>query len=122
MEKGNSQRIFPPRKAFASRVSFKILIAFLFFIFSFASPGIAQKGGVYHTVTKGVTLYRISLAYKVSIARLMEANGLSSPSALKMGCKLFIPGAKAVLKVESYIPLSTLERKDLERTLEREEQ
>ena len=73
-------------------------------------------------MTKGVTLYRISLAYKISIAKLMEANRLSSPSALKVGQRLFIPGAKAVLSVEPSVPLSSRERKDLERSLETEDQ
>ncbi|MBI5968389.1 MAG: M23 family metallopeptidase [Deltaproteobacteria bacterium] len=72
-------------------------------------------------MTKGVTLYRISLAYKVPIAKLIEANGLSSPSALKVGRSLFIPGAKKVLHVEPFVPLSSLERKDLERSLETED-
>lgn len=69
-------------------------------------------------MAKGVTLYRISLAYRVPIAKLMEANGLSSPSALKVGRQLFIPGAKKNLHVEPFVPLSSWERKDLERSLE----
>jgi murein DD-endopeptidase MepM/ murein hydrolase activator NlpD len=69
-------------------------------------------------VTKGVTLYRISQAYKISIARLMEANKLSSPSAVKVGQKLFIPGAKVVLPVEPYAPLSPSEKKKLEQSLQ----
>ncbi|MFH1756816.1 MAG: M23 family metallopeptidase [Pseudomonadota bacterium] len=72
-------------------------------------------------MTKGVTLYRISLAYKIPIAKLMEANGLTSPSALKVGQKIFIPGAKAVLSVAPSLPLSSLEKRDLESSLETEE-
>ena len=79
-----------------------------------------KTGGVYHTVTPGVTLYRISQAYRISIAKLMEANKLPSP-AVRVGQKLFIPGAKAVLKVEPYVPLSPAERKKLERSLEKPE-
>jgi murein DD-endopeptidase MepM/ murein hydrolase activator NlpD len=51
----------------------------------------------------------------------MEANGLSSPSAMKVGSKIFIPGAKAVLRVEPYVPLSPREKNDLERSLRAEE-
>jgi len=76
-----------------------------------------KKEGVYHPVTKGVTLYRISLAYQVPIAKLMETNNLSSPSAIKAGQRLFIPGAKKVLPVEPYVPLSPSEKKKLERSL-----
>jgi len=82
---------------------------------------IAKKDGVYHPVERGVTLYRISLAYKISIAKIMEANGLSSPSALKVGRKIFIPGGKAVLSVTPSHLLSPLEKKELERSLETEE-
>jgi lipoprotein NlpD len=103
------------------RKNFGLLTAFLLFPFLFAAAAVAQKQGVYHPVTKGVTLYRISLAYKIPIAKLMEANKLSSPSALKVGRKLFISGAKAVLHVEPYVPLSALEKKDLERSLEMEQ-
>ncbi|NWF57486.1 MAG: M23 family metallopeptidase [Syntrophaceae bacterium] len=69
-------------------------------------------------MNKGVTLYRISQAYKIPLAKLMEANRLSSPSAVKVGQKLFIPGAKAVLPVEPYIPLSPLEKRKLEESLD----
>ena len=95
--------------------------------FFFLSPPVGypatpkKKDGVYHTVTKGVTLYRIRQAYKIPLAKLMEANNLSSPSAVKVGQKLFIPGAKVVLPVEPYIPLSPSEKKKLERSLEAEE-
>jgi lipoprotein NlpD len=106
------------RKTFGSGAFLSLLIAALFFISFFANPASARKKeGVYHTVTKGVTLYRISLAYKVPIAKLMEANDLTSPSAIKVGSKLFIPGAKAVLYVEPYAPLSAREKRDLERSL-----
>lgn len=96
-------------------------IAFLFFVLTIAYPVHARRDGIYHTVTKGVTLYRISQAYKIPLAKLMEVNGLSSPSALRVGQELFIPGAKAVLKVEPYVSLTALEKKDLERSLETEE-
>ncbi len=90
---------------------------------TFSLPSLAAtkkkiKDGVYHTVTQGVTLYRISLAYKVPVAKLMEANKLKSPSALKVGDKIFIPGAKVTRQVEPFVPLTPTEKKDLEQTLE----
>ena len=102
-------------------VFLNLLIASLFFILFFPLTAIAKKNGVYHPVAKGVTLYRISLAYKIPITKLMEANGLTSPSALKVGRKIFIPGAKAVLSIAPSLPLSPLEKKDLESSLETEE-
>jgi murein DD-endopeptidase MepM/ murein hydrolase activator NlpD len=124
MERKNFERNPVSRRTLTSRG-----VVLLFLIFSllcaslFSLPAIAKKkDGVYHTVTRGVTLYRISQAYQVPIARLMEANNLSSPSAIRVGQRLFIPGAQTVLKVDPYIPLSPAEKKNLERSLQKEEQ
>jgi len=111
----------------SSRLDFFRGDVFLFFIllFLFVLPSHCSaappKKGVYHLVGKGVTLYQISLAYKLPIAKILQANGLSSPSALKAGQKLFIPGAPAVLRVEASVPLSPKERQELETSLESEE-
>jgi len=101
--------------------AFLFFLVLLFIIHPEHSPASAIKKGVYHSVGKGVTLYRISLAYKIPIAKILEANGLSSPSALKVGQKLFIPGAAKVLSVEPSAPLSPKERQDLEASLQSEE-
>ncbi len=95
-----------------------LILAFSFFSTSFAATKKKKREGVYHPVSQGVTLYRISLAYKVPVAKLMEANKIKSPSALKVGDKIFIPGAKALRQVEPFVPLTPSERKDLEQTLE----
>ena len=108
---GIQKRAFRGEVFLISLISSLLLISFLVF------PANARGKGVYHVVTPGVTLYRISRAYKVPIARLMEANGLPSPSGIKVGSKIFIPGAKAVVPVEPFVPLSAREKNDLERTL-----
>lgn len=118
MEREDRGRNPGPRKASACGVLARLLLISFFSILLLASAASGQQEGVYHPVAKGVTLYRISLAYKVSIARLMEANGLSSPSGLKVGDRLFIPGARKILRVEPSLPLSPAERKELERSLE----
>jgi murein DD-endopeptidase MepM/ murein hydrolase activator NlpD len=121
MEKRNIGKISAPSKEFSRGVLLNLLMAFLFFILFSPLTANAKKNGIYHPVTEGVTLYRISLAYKIPIAKLVEANGLTSPSALKVGQKIFIPGAKAVLSVAPSLPLSSLEKRDLESSLETEE-
>jgi len=120
MERKTTGLYLDHRKNFKGRFSLNLLLAFSFFIIS-SSSAIARPTGVYHPVAKGVTLYRISLAYKIPLAKLMAANGLSSPSALKVGQKLFIPGARAILPVEPSTPLSPIEKDVLERSLETEE-
>lgn len=56
-------------------------------------------GGVYHTVRKGETLWRISKTYGVSLAEVMEANGLSNYD-IAVNQKLMIPGAKRQLAIK----------------------
>jgi lipoprotein NlpD len=94
-----------------------LLLAFLIFFAFPAGPAAGGQKGVYLTVAKGVTLYRISLAYKIPISKLMEANRLASPADLKAGQKLFIPGAEKVLRVEPYSPLSSSAKRGLEQSL-----
>ncbi len=78
----------------------------------------AQEG-VYHTIGKGQTLYRIALNYgqtqgiteKEMQKKIMEANNISDPTKLKVGDELFIPGAKKVLEIE--IPLELVKKEDI---------
>ena len=73
--------------------------------------------GVTHVVERGQTLFRISQAYGVAVAALAEANQLKPSSPLKIGQRLFVPGAKEAKKVEPYRPLTTDERVSLEESL-----
>lgn len=84
-----------------------------------AKPPVKPKG-ITHVVEPGQTLFRISQAYQVKVDVLLEANRLRPSTPLKVGQRLFIPGAKAVKKVEPYKPLSTQEREVLERSLREE--
>jgi murein DD-endopeptidase MepM/ murein hydrolase activator NlpD len=123
VRKRNMMRMDPGFSKIIRLGALPAFLAALFLLLSAPSYGAStpKKEGVYHPVTKGVTLYRISQAYKIPIAKLMQANNLSSPSAIKAGQKLFIPGAKAVLPVEPYVPLSPSEKKKLEQSLEERE-
>ena len=77
----------------------------------------APPKGVTHVVQKGQTLFRISQAYQVSVASLLEANRLKPSTPLKVGQRLVIPGAKTVRKVEATRSLTVEERLTLERSL-----
>ncbi len=71
-------------------------------------------------VRKGQTLFRISQAYQIKVAALMDANRLKPSTPLKVGQRLFIPGAKGVRKVEASRSLTVEERLTLEQTLREE--
>jgi lipoprotein NlpD len=60
---------------------------------------VACEAGVYHTVKPGQNLYRISRIYNVDEAYLVRVNGISNPSQLPAGTRLYIPGAKKTLNV-----------------------
>ena len=63
----------------------------------------SQGKGIYHVVEKHQTLYRICKTYGVDIKEVASLNGITDPSKIQTGQRIFIPGAKRVLKVEIYI-------------------
>lgn len=67
-----------------------------------SSPPPGRKG-VYHVVERHQTLYRICKTYGVDLKGVASFNGISDPSQIETGQRIFIPGAKKVLKVEIYI-------------------
>lgn len=64
----------------------------------------SRKGGIYHEVRPGQTLYRISLTYQVPLEEIVEANGINDPSLIRSGEKLFIPGVFKPIEVEILDP------------------
>jgi murein DD-endopeptidase MepM/ murein hydrolase activator NlpD len=68
-----------------------------------------EKEGVWHTVNKGETLWRIARTYKVDIELIAKENGIEDPTQISIGQKIFIPGAKRVLKVEPFVAEKRLE-------------
>lgn len=68
--------------------------------------GCAAPKGVYHTVQRGQTLYRIGHVYRVDINQLARINRLTDRSQLEVGQRLFIPGAKSV----KYVPPMSVAR------------
>jgi murein DD-endopeptidase MepM/ murein hydrolase activator NlpD len=59
--------------------------------------------GVYHMVERHQTLYRICKTYGVDLKEVSSLNGISDPGKIQTGQRIFIPGAKKLLKVEIYI-------------------
>jgi murein DD-endopeptidase MepM/ murein hydrolase activator NlpD len=66
------------------------------------SPPHGMKG-VYHVVERHQTLYRICKTYRVDLKEVASLNGIADPSKIETGQRIFMPGAKKVLKVEIYI-------------------
>jgi murein DD-endopeptidase MepM/ murein hydrolase activator NlpD len=93
----------------------KNLLWFLFLSLIFFAGGCAkhrvaiekpfppERKGVYHVVERHQTLYRICKTYGVDLKEVASINGITDPSKIKTGQRIFIPGAKKVLKVEIVI-------------------
>lgn len=68
--------------------------------------GCSPPRGVYHTVQRGQTLYRIGQIYGVEPDYLSRVNGIRDPSQLKVGQRLFIPGAGSLRYVQPTVATS----------------
>jgi lipoprotein NlpD len=55
--------------------------------------------GIYHTIRRGETLYRISRTYGVSLATLVRVNRITNVRNISAGSRLYIPGAVRVLSI-----------------------
>ncbi len=69
------------------------------------------RQGVYHQVEPGQTLYRISKAYQVEEAYLARINGISNPTQLRVGARVFIPGAVRTKYVPATVPIRNSAKK-----------
>lgn len=65
--------------------------------------GCASRG-VYHVVKPGQTLYRIAKTYDREEADLAAINGITDPTRLLVGQRIYIPGANKVRKVQPTDP------------------
>jgi len=66
-------------------------------------PSHPREKGIYHVVEKHQTLFRICKTYGVDLKEVASVNGITDPGKIQTGQRIFIPGAKRVLKVEVYI-------------------
>lgn len=60
--------------------------------------------GIYHTVQEGQTLYRIGRIYGVDDRYLARINRIEDPALLRVGTRLYIPGAERVRSVPVVTP------------------
>lgn len=63
----------------------------------------APARGIYHTVGKGQTLYTISKVYGVEEIYLARINKVADPTQLRVGARIYVPGATRVLKVPATV-------------------
>jgi LysM repeat protein len=59
-----------------------------------------KSQGVYHIVERHQTLYRICKTYGVDLKSVAFINGISDHARIEVGQRIFIPGARRVLKVD----------------------
>lgn len=64
----------------------------------------ASARGVYHTVKKGETLWRICHTYQVSTKEVSRINRIRNTEKIRVGQKIYIPGRTKLKKV-SYSPV-----------------
>jgi len=72
-------------------------------------PSYPMKRGVYHVVERHQTLYRICKTYQADMKEVAALNGISHHHKIQVGQRIFIPGAKRVMKVEIYLDDVVLE-------------
>ena len=94
--------------------NFALFLNFLFAFFFLSAcqgfkfdPWPETPYGVYHTVHKGQTLFRIAQAYGIDLEILRRANHIRDASKIKTGMQLWIPGASRVLSVQKTKSRST---------------
>jgi murein DD-endopeptidase MepM/ murein hydrolase activator NlpD len=69
-----------------------------------ASPP-KRPQGVYHTVRPGENLFRIGKAYDVTFEELARVNGIKDAGQIRVGQRIFVPGAARQLPVEIITPV-----------------
>jgi murein DD-endopeptidase MepM/ murein hydrolase activator NlpD len=70
-------------------------------------------------VRRGENLYRIGKAYGVDYRELARRNRIDDPSRIEVGQKIFIPGGRRELPVDTIAPLSASEERPGPRELPR---
>ena len=71
-----------------------------FHSFSLPPTTPATPNGIYHTVQKGETLWRIARVYQIPTEEIVKMNRLPDATKLKTGQRIFIPGASQALEIQ----------------------
>lgn len=75
------------------------------------APNAARQGqGIFHVVKPGENLFRIGKAYELSSAELARVNGIRDTRQIRVGQRIFIPGATRQLPVEIITRLPGVDR------------
>ncbi len=65
----------------------------------------AARAGIHHVVKKGENLYRIGKAYGIDYTTLARINRIADARDIRIGRRLFIPGATRTLPVQIITPI-----------------
>jgi|YNPNPStandDraft_1061719.scaffolds.fasta_scaffold00790_6 lipoprotein NlpD len=68
------------------------------------APGDEKVSGIYHVVGKGETLWRICKSYGADLQQVAEVNNIQDVTQIKVGQRIFIPGAVRPQRVEPFRP------------------
>jgi LysM repeat protein len=64
----------------------------------------AEQWGVMHTLVKGETVWRLAETYGVKADEILRANRIKNPSDLKVGTRIWVPGARHPLRILPFLP------------------
>jgi len=64
-----------------------------------STPAGKEVVGVYHTVKRGETLWRIAKTYAVDLQAVAELNNIDDVAKIQAGQKIFIPGASQTKRI-----------------------
>lgn len=79
--------------------------------------------GIYHVVKSGENLFRIGKAYDLSYEELARINRIDDPHRIRVGQRIFVPGATRQLPVEIITPLkASIERPETPERLGKEQE
>ncbi len=93
------------RADFSSRIITLIIILQLTACASQTSTRpVDSREGIFHIVSSGETLFRIGKTYSVSHEELARINGIRDPNQISVGQRLFIPGARREIQIETATP------------------
>ena len=67
------------------------------------SATLQTRNGVYHTVKKGETLWRICYTYQVNMETVCRLNRIQNPERIEVDQRIFIPGATEIKRIPKRI-------------------